>query len=48
MFTAEKYNGTPKQRTYKIVYEDGVTAQRYADEEAYVEISFSAEDYKAH
>ena len=30
-YTAEDYNGTPKERCYNIAFEEGAALQRYAD-----------------
>ena len=43
-YSAQKWNGTPKNMTYKIAFEDGVTAQRYADSGDHIEVSFNLED----
>ena len=43
-YSAQKWNGTPKELTYKIAYEEGVTAQKYADSGDHIEVSFNADD----
>lgn len=43
-YSADDYNGTPKKVCYKIAFEEGVAAQKYADSGDYIEVSFSKED----
>ena len=43
-YTAEDYNGTPKERCYNIVFEEGAALQRYADSGDTLEVSFDKND----
>ena len=43
-YTAEDYNGTPKERCYNIAFEEGVALQRYADSGDTLEVSFDKND----
>jgi hypothetical protein len=43
-YTAEDYNGTPKERCYNIAFEEGAALQRYADSGDTLEVSFDQND----
>lgn len=43
-YTAEDYNGTPKERCYNIAFEEGAALQRYADSGDTLEVSFDKND----
>ena len=43
-YTAEDYNGTPKERCYNITFEEGAALQRYADSGDTLEVSFDKND----
>ena len=43
-YTAEDYNGTPKERCYNIAFEEGAALQRYADPGDTLEVSFDKND----
>ena len=43
-YVAQKYNGTPKQMTYKIAYKHDVALHKHAESGDYVRVSFSKED----
>ena len=43
-YTAEDYNGTPKERCYNIAFEEGAALQRYANPGDTLEVSFDKND----
>lgn len=43
-YTVNEYNGTIKNRVYKIAYEEGVALQSYADSGDYIEVEFATSD----
>lgn len=43
-YTANEYNGTIKNRVYKIAYEEGVALQSHADSGDYIEVEFATSD----
>lgn len=43
-YTVKEYNGTIKNKVYKIAYEEGVAVQSHADSGDYVEVKFSTSD----
>lgn len=43
-YTAEDYNGTPKERCYNIAFEEGAALPRYADSGDTLEVSFDKND----
>lgn len=43
-YTAEDYNGIPKERCYNIAFEEGAALQRYADSGDTLEVSFDKND----
>ena len=43
-YTANEYNGTIKNRVYKIAYEEGVALQSHADSGDYIEVEFGTSD----
>lgn len=43
-YTVNEYNGTIKNRVYKIAYEEGVALQSHADSGDYIEVEFATND----
>lgn len=43
-YTVNEYNGTIKNRVYKIAYEEGVALQSHADSGDYIEVEFATSD----
>ena len=43
-YTVNEYNGTIKNRVYKIAYEEGVALQSHADSGDYIEVEFGTSD----
>lgn len=43
-YTVKEYNGTIKNRVYKIAYEEGVALQSHADSGDYIEVEFDTSD----
>lgn len=43
-YTSKEYNGSPKNKSYKIAYEDDVALMRHAESGDHVEISFCKEN----
>lgn len=43
MYTSQKYNGNPKDTTYKLAYSNDVALQRYAKSGDHLEVSFDQE-----